>query len=147
MKCKFNEEDLILYYYDELESSVKKQIQSHLEKCGKCVLTLEKLRATLNRIELTEPGLSEVKWDNYRKRIYEKIEGESLRKKPFFFTPRFAQTVAVAALLLVTVFGGLKFYEKRQSDKFIMENYELMMDLELIEDLEILRYLEEIEEV
>ncbi len=50
-------------------------------------------------------------------------------------------------VMLFIGFGGLKFYESKQEDAFITNNFEFMNNFELLEEFEILQYLEEIENV
>ena len=146
MKCKYNEDELVLYYYDELEDVVKGKLKKHLEGCSECRSSLEKIKNAFDRIELQEPELSQAQWDNYRVRVHEKIEGRAPRGKSVLFKPAIIRAAVAAMFIIVVTFGGMKYYEVKESDKFIMENYELMLDLEFIEDLEILEYLDEIEE-
>ncbi len=144
MRCKEIQEELISYYYNELDETSKSEIEQHLRGCSKCISSLERLKTTLNSIEAKEPDLPHVFWQRYRRKVYGKIEGKK-RLKPLW-VPRFAPVaVTIIIALSLSIFGGIRLYESKQEKEFIAKNYELMKNLEFFEDLEILQNMEEIE--
>lgn len=145
MKCKEIEKHLVSYYYGEFEPSKRLEINNHLEACGKCMSSWERLRALLDAIKVKEPEMPESFWQDYRNKVYKKIEGKKSFSPVNLFKPRLVPAVAMVMILLFTVIGGLILYESKQEDAFISKNYELISDLELFEDFEILQYFEEIE--
>ncbi len=147
MKCNYNENDFVLYYYDELGLPERKAFEAHLKDCKRCASSIKKLKASLDSVNMPESELTADSSGQFRRKVYEKIEERSSRNSFILFRPGMVQTSALALLLLVTVIGGVRYYDARAERKFIMENYDLMMEIELFEDLEILEYLDEIEEV
>ncbi len=147
MKCNYTDKDLMLYYYEELDPSMTERLESHLKKCSQCTDSLNKLKATLDTIEIKDPEIEESFWTNYRAVVHKKIRERKSQNKTVLLRPRFIQSITAALLMLVIVFGGVRLYENRRQEIFIIENYELMMNIEMFEDYEMLQYLEEFEAV
>ena len=144
MKCKNIQKELISYYYQDLNDALKAEIERHLGTCDKCMSSWERLKTTLNNIETKEPDFPHAFWQEYRRKVYEKIEGKKASNLSRF--PGFAPALAAIVIVLsLSIFGGIRFYESKQERDFIAKNYELMKNLELFEDLEILEHMEEIE--
>jgi len=147
-RCKDVEKNLILYYYDEVDPSTKAELADHLESCTRCRSSWTQLKTTLDAIKIKEPELSESFWQDYLRKVHQKIEDKrSHRYFPLLLKPRFVQVVVTVVILLVIGFWGFKFYISKKEDAFIRENYELIKNLELFENFEILRHLDEIEGV
>jgi anti-sigma factor RsiW len=147
MKCKDVERDLILYYYGEIDDTLKSAISNHIASCDKCASAWERVKATLDISDVKDPELPESFWQNYRRKVYQKIED---KKSPAHFgllKPRLVQVAAMILVILLIGLGGGKLYKAKQEEAFITKNYELIKNFEMFEDFEILQHLEEIETV
>jgi anti-sigma factor RsiW len=146
MDCGFSERDILLYYYGEMDEAERKRLQRHLHGCERCGSRLSELREALDRLpaELQVPG---VNLDDFRVRVREKLERRQKRRGvlPLNLSP--VQAVVALLFVIVTAIGGMKLYHDRQEQRFIMENYELIVNMELLEDIEIIEHLEEFSEV
>lgn len=147
MKCKDVERDLILYYYGEIDDTLKSAIRNHIASCDKCAVAWERLKATLDISDVKEPELPESFWQGYRRKVYQKIEDKKSSARFGVLKPRFIQVAAMILVILLIGLGGGKLYKAKQEEAFITKNYELIKNFELFEDLEVLQNLEEIEAI
>ncbi len=147
MKCSDRERDLLLYYYDELDGTVREGMERHLDGCSSCAAAYAKLKTTLDGMELKEPELPESFWPSYNRKVYRKIEKRSNSKRWALFRPRFIQVGAMALVLIFVGIGGIKVYDAREERAFISENYALMSNMELLEEFDLMHNLDEVESV
>lgn len=98
-----------LYFYDELESRQRAEIEQHLSSCAECRRALEELRvirdALASRPDVSAPPAGD--WTAFMTRLDRALEAERTRPGVLPFGPRrgrFVAYVAMAALLaLVTI--------------------------------------------
>jgi predicted anti-sigma-YlaC factor YlaD len=66
--CKELEQDLVLYYYSELNDNNQKRMEGHLESCPSCRFFLEELKSLLPlTLKSDEPPT--VFWENYTREV------------------------------------------------------------------------------
>ena len=141
MKCRVTDEDLILYYYDELNLAQKRFIAKHLKECSRCNKAMEGLKKVLESVEVREPDLSEVFWQRLITKIVEATGTEN--RKRIHNIQSLLRPVMALLVLLVLALSGYQWYNKRQQQKFIASNVEMLLYLDLFENLEILEHLED----
>jgi hypothetical protein len=151
--CKSLEEDLVLYYYQELSEADKRRLEDHLGLCTGC----RKFSADLNRLLPQMKNVDELPqsfWDNYHREMVQKLTTQEdsrhwLRNRfaplQFWVLPAFG-TAAVAALALGLVFTktGTNFVTKKSpplpveiiADTNQLEFFKSMDLLESLDNLE-----------
>jgi len=143
MKCS-KRQDLVLYYYGELDEPEEKRLASHLEACGKCSAAWQRLKEELEGLHCEPPEMPESYWRDYQRGVRNKIGKRSPRR--FFFPARPLLQGAITAMLLAAVAtAGFHYYRGKQDRIMILQNYELLSELDLLEDFDLLRSLEEVE--
>ena len=70
--CARFEEDLILYHYRELSDAARHGIETHLEGCAACRLSLEELRSLLPKTVIADDPPA-VFWQSYSNDIHERL--------------------------------------------------------------------------
>jgi hypothetical protein len=85
--CKELEEDLVLYYYDEIADGEKRQIEQHLRKCNGCGRFLQDLNRLLPQMA-ARPELPQSFWDNYYRETLAKLKHH--REQKFHWRDLFA---------------------------------------------------------
>ncbi|MBI5196174.1 MAG: hypothetical protein HZA10_07620 [Nitrospirae bacterium] len=147
MQCKEVQKELVNYYYNEAGNVLKSAVDEHLGYCDNCASSLEKLKKTLNGIKIKEPALPDAFWKRYSQKVYKKIDSKKPHRERtswLFRLPRLIPAAAIAMALLAVFWGGIKFYESKQENTFISQNYDFIKNLDLFEEYEILQNLQEI---
>ena len=111
--CRKYEEDLVLYYYDEIADQERSNVDRHLASCDGCKRFLDDLRSLLPQMTRTEE-LPQSFWDNYYRQTLAKISHHEEKKQRWrswlapvqsWVMPAFG-TVAVAVLVVGLMFGN-----------------------------------------
>ncbi|HXV78700.1 MAG TPA: zf-HC2 domain-containing protein [Candidatus Binatia bacterium] len=155
--CKQFEEDLVLYYYGELETNERAAVKEHVQACEPCRLHLKELESILP-LTLKPDEPPQAFWDNYTQEMRRKLsvarEGKpgwwsSLESflKPWAIP--LSATAAVALLALTLTFGkgfwGPK--EVPQEDEAFMEilpaaeNMEFFKTMDVLDAMDFLEYM------
>lgn len=145
--CRQFEEDLVLYYYGELESNEHETVKDHVQGCDPCRLYLKELESILP-LTLKPDEPPQAFWDNYSREMRRKLtaarEGKSWwQSLASFFQPwaiPVSATAAVAVLAL-TLSLGKGFWAPRevpQEDKAFMEILPAAENLEFFKTMEVL---------
>ncbi|NIO11453.1 MAG: hypothetical protein GTO40_26905 [Deltaproteobacteria bacterium] len=71
--CKEYENDLILFYYGELEGDESSRVEAHLRKCVACRQSIESMRSLLPRT-VTEDHPPQSFWDDYSREMRIKLD-------------------------------------------------------------------------
>ncbi len=153
MKCDEIQNELILYYYKELDSEKSAVVDTHLKQCQTCRDMLKEIEETLRLVDQRrdiEPG--EELWDSYLDNVYQKIDESSpLARfyKNVFIEPKLAPILATSLLVIILVASSSlylvnknKTYEQMQ----LAQNIDLFMDFDLIQNLDLLENLELLQE-
>lgn len=141
MICKDAREKLVEYYYKELPRDAEDSVSQHLEQCRSCRDCYNELSDMLSTIRLQEPMLPERFWTDLDKEVFSRIDMKN--KSIFLFRP--VPAFIAVLLLIAVVFGGGRYFNSKQTQDYIAENYELLHDLELYENLEFFEHMDEIE--
>jgi len=147
MDCRYDDRDILLYYYGDLDRIEYERLNEHLRSCAKCRDRLSVLKDTLDSLpsELRVP--EEVNLENFHARVRQKLERQNERRSAVLPSLKPVYAVVVILFVIVTAIGGIKFYNEKQEQKFIMENFELIVNIDMLEDIEIIEHLEEFGEV
>ncbi len=142
MRCPLKDEDLILYYYEELSEKEMQSLGLHLKECKDCSSKWSTLKGKLDQMTFSDPELDERFWQGLAERISQKVS--TSRKSRTFLFPVLKPALFLL-LIIVMLFTGYRWYITQKEEQFIVENRELLENLELIENLELLEHLEELE--
>ncbi|RME68768.1 MAG: hypothetical protein D6778_01440 [Nitrospirae bacterium] len=140
MKCKLKEEQLVMFYYDEVSPSEKEFIRKHIAECQTCMKRYTALKKTLDGICFDEQGLSFAEWVALKRKVLDRVSPE---RRAFLWRPVVGFIVLV--LLVIGGYIGFRTYQKTQEQRFISQNYELLINLDFYQDLEVLEKIEEID--
>lgn len=153
MKCDEIQNELIPYYYKELDSEKRAVVDTHLKECQTCRDMLKEIEETLSLVDKrvsVEP--KEELWDSYLDNVYEKIDESSFFPrlyKNIFLEPKLAPILAASLLVTILVTSSSlylinknKTYEQMQ----LAQNIDLFMDFDVIQNLDLLENLELLEE-
>jgi len=142
MKCEFVRDQFIDYYYKELPPDAILEISRHLEQCASCKEHYQARIEMLDAIKLKGPEMPERFWSGLLRKIFERI-GRTRERRIFIFRP--APAFATLLLLIVMIFGGIRYFDSRRTENLIAENFGLLQQFELYENLELFEHMEEIE--
>jgi hypothetical protein len=154
--CPNMEQDLVLYYYRELESADEKSVQLHLETCSACRAYLQSMTALLPLTVLTEEP-TQAFWDNYNREMRQKL-AEVNEKKTWWhsltalFQPWPIPAIAVAAVaaLALTITLGKGFRPASEippNDQDLIEVLPLAENLEFFKNMEVLDSMDFLEQI
>src|SRR3954449_9344698 len=109
--CKSLEEDLVLYYYQEVSETDKRRLEDHLDLCTGCRKFIADLHRLLPQMKNVDE-LPQSFWDKYHREMVQKLTAQEESRhwlRDFFAPLRFWMlpafgTAAVAALALGLVF-------------------------------------------
>jgi anti-sigma factor RsiW len=141
------DEDLVLFYYGELDGQNRSRIEVHLAACPAC-------RAELNDIERTLAPLPQASVQLTAAEIRQfaaRVSARAVRRRQGI-APAFGGALAAAAVLAVTLFtlqpwGGtpspsLPTKGSHVAEVDVVRNLDLLQNLDLLENLDTLQALE-----
>lgn len=152
MKCKDVQKNLVLFYYQEADTSLQKELKDHLDSCHGCQTFYAQARSTLQNID--DFDLEEIKstmyWDRFTAQVMEKVQAPKIAKcwQEYIMIPRRLIPAVVAfAILLVVAIPRFRVYqaEKRMEQQLVQE-LELVEHMDILENLELLENMEELEQ-
>lgn len=129
MKCNQVSDNLIFYYYNELEHSKMQEIKKHLDTCEKCRMEYNKLALVLDYAQKEkEFKASDNLWTKISMNIgYQQPHEHNNSKLITYF-----QAVAIAAAIAIAVFLGT-LIGSTYADKYYLANQtNLSYDEELL---------------
>ncbi len=156
MKCKKIQQDMVNYYYQELDNAARSEITRHLETCAACRQTYAQIKKVLTMVakEQVERDKSSAFWQDFQYKVYQKLEAEKAASSWWqgLLVPRRLMPVlagAVIMLLIIVTSARLTKHgpEMTSSDLQIAQELELIENYELIQDLELLENLPEAEQL
>lgn len=136
-----NDEQLILYYYGELDAPDRKTLAVHLEGCPACQTALVELQVSLAAVPQPELKLSAAEKLQFTEKVTEKARRRSTRFLPAWGGALAAGVVMVAVLWLqpaeqlAPVAPGMS----TMADFEMLEQLELLQEIELLQDLDLLQ--------
>lgn len=152
--CKAYEQDLVLYYYGELQGGELDRMEAHLQACESCGHTLESLRSMLP-LALKDDQPPQSFWDDYSRELRGKLDQveakESwwdrilslLRSWP---VPVAATTVVLLLALTLTLNHTLRKPEQMPPlNEEIIEIFRMADDVEFYKNLDLLDSMEMLE--
>ena len=152
--CKSLEEDLVLYYYQEVSEADKRRLDDHLCVCAGCRKFIGDLHRLLPQMKSVDE-LPESFWDNYHREMVQKLSAHEESRHwlrdlfaplQFWLLPAFG-TAAVAALALGLVFTktGTNFVAKRPPATLPVEIIADTNQLEFFKSMDLLESLDNLE--
>ncbi len=156
MKCKEIQQDMVNYYYQELDNAARSEITRHLETCAACRQTYVQIKNALALVarEQLEKDKSSAFWQDFQYKVYHKLEAEKTAGfwwQGLLMPRRLVPALAGAVILLLIIVTSARLVkhgpEMTSSDLQIAQELELIENYELIQDLEILENLPEAEQL
>jgi predicted anti-sigma-YlaC factor YlaD len=154
--CQNMEQDLVLYYYRELESADEKAVQLHLENCSACRGYLQNMTALLPLTVLTEEP-TEAFWDSYNREMRQKL-AQVKEKKTWWHSlislfqpwpvPAIAVVTVAALALTITLGKGFRSASEIPSnDQDLIEVLPLAENLDFFKNMEVLDSMDFLEQM
>lgn len=151
--CTKFEQDLVLYYYGELEGSERNALESHIRDCEGCALSLRGLGSLLPRTVKADEPPPEF-WHDYSREMRHKLADLRERKSWWrswrfsfqpFAIPALATTAVVALALTLTLGKSLWTSKAAPTDDAaflevlpIAENLEFFTTMEVLDAMDLL---------
>jgi hypothetical protein len=154
--CKKFEQELVLYYYDELAGNDRNKVDSHIAACEPCRLYLAEMRSLLP-LTVAADSPPQTFWDDYSREMRHKLA--AVQESPSWWqsflsllqprrVPAFAATAVILIALTLTFGKGLwRTNDLPQDDEAFMEvlpvteNLEFFTHLEVLDSLDLLEFL------
>jgi anti-sigma factor RsiW len=154
--CKPFEEDLVLYYYGELDSPGRTAVESHIQSCEPCRSYVKEMQVILPlTVKPDEPP--QAFWEEYSREMRRKLTQVGERKSWWRSLTSFLQpwvipvtATAVVAVLAVTLTLGKGFWGSKeipQDDEAFMEIMPAAENLEFFKTMEVLDAMDLLEDM
>ena len=153
MECDRIKDELIPYYYKELDTEEESLVKEHLSACDTCSRAFRQIERTLKTVDERsgfEP--TEEFWNSYLEKVYEKVERGSFMNRmlvDIFLEPK-AVPVTAAGVLVFLMIASSSIYLLNKNRNYeqmqLAQNIDLFRDFDVIEDLEVLENLEFLQE-
>jgi predicted anti-sigma-YlaC factor YlaD len=154
--CTNWEEDLVLYYYGELDGSERATIEGHVQRCEACRSYLKEMESILPlTVEPDEPP--QAFWDNYSREMRGKLTEVTARKSWWQSLASFLQpwaipvsATAIVAILALTLTLGKGFWSSKevpQDDEAFLEILPAAENLEFFKTMEVLDAMDFLEDM
>jgi hypothetical protein len=153
--CKQFEEDLVLYYYQDLPETDRGRLEGHVHECRRCSHFLEDLGKLLPQATGAKEELPPFFWPKYCAEVMDKIQ---VAERPWWrnliaparvwLLPAFG-TAAVAVLAVTLVFGKAGWNSQPEAPAALPQeilvdaaNVEFFKSMDLLESLSVLEKME-----
>ena len=137
------EQDLVSYYYGDLDPSARAHLEAHLEGCAACRENLADIRRLLDGIPREEPELAPADLGRFAARVAGRATARRSRRVPVWGGALAAAAVVVSIILVRWPdFAPEISPAPATSEIKILSELELLQDLDLLENLELLQELE-----
>jgi hypothetical protein len=145
--CENMEQDLVLYYYQELESAQRTGVEIHINDCPACRHYLEEMTSIMRlTVKVDEPP--ETFWSDYSREMRQKL-ADARDKQPWWRSwtsllqpwPRPALAMAAVVALALTITFGKGFWRTQESppdDQALIEVLPVAENLEFFKNMEVL---------
>jgi anti-sigma factor RsiW len=141
--CRYREEDLLLYYYGELDPAARSGLEEHLETCSSCRDWLRQLSCLLDSIPRPEIEITPAEITRFAARVAERA-GAGRVWRPSL--PVWGGALAAAAVLIVTLVADRPHpLTPASSGSTQVAKLEMLQRLDLLQDFELLQELELLE--
>ncbi|HXG50538.1 MAG TPA: zf-HC2 domain-containing protein [candidate division Zixibacteria bacterium] len=152
--CGELEQDLILFYYGDLEGRARRELEAHLPGCPGCSRYLRELRTMLPRTVEPDDPPPEF-WESYDREMRSKLQILDERRwsdrwRSWFARPRWALPALAAAAVLAlaltfTLDPGGPRRRTPPADEAMIELLPIAENLEFFETMEVLDALDVLE--
>jgi predicted anti-sigma-YlaC factor YlaD len=153
--CQGFEEDLVLYYYQDLSEADRGRLEEHVGECRRCGHFLDELAKLLSQAAGASQELPPFFWPQYSAEVMEKIQ---IAQRPWWrnlmaparlwMMPALG-TAAVAVLALGLVFGNRAWNPRPEAVATVPQellvdavNVEFFKSMDLLESLPVLEKME-----
>jgi len=135
-------EDLLLYYYGELNGQRYRELTEHLATCAVCNKEWQRLQVTLEQVPRPTIELAPAERRKFAARVAERAQRRN-RSKLWLWGGALTAT-AVLALSLIARPPGIVPGQgnKLVADAAVVQELDLLQNLELLEELDLLQDLE-----
>ena len=145
--CPNMEEDLVLYYYNELAGAQHAQVEAHINDCAPCRLYLQEMTSILpSTIMADDPP--ETFWTDYNREMRLKLS-EMREKKTWWRSlvgwlqpwPRSALAMAAVVALALTITLGKTWWQSSEptpDDQALIEAMPMAENLEFFKNMDVL---------
>jgi len=151
--CASREQDLVLYYYGELNDAERIAVETHIGECAGCGRYLDQMRSILPlTVQADNPAQSF--WDNYSRELRHKLDEKAQRAwwqrvkewlQPWAIPAMAAAAIAVLALTFTLGKGFFHGNDLPPEDQSLMEALPVAENLEFFANMEILDALDLLE--
>ena len=136
------EQDLVTYYYGELDPSARAQLEAHLEGCSACRKNLAGIRHLLDGLPREEVELAPADLGRFAARVAGRAKARRSRQVPVW-----GGAIAAAAVLTGIVLLRWPDSAPEISPAPAVSEIKILSELELLQDLELLENLEWLQEL
>jgi anti-sigma factor RsiW len=140
-------DQLLLYYYGELDGSRLQQVENHLQHCDACRAELLSLQNVLGLLPTNLPALTASELSRFSARVM-----DQLPRRRYFRRPAIGWALAgtVVVLLSLNLRQGLetpgpeqiRVIHQMSVEQEVMNQLELLQNLDLLENLDLLQQLD-----
>ena len=145
--CENMEPDLVLYYYDELESAQRTGVDLHIKDCAVCRSYLAEM-ASIMPLTVKNDEPPETFWNDYSREMRQKL-AEARDKQPWWQglmslfqpwpRPALAMAAVIALALTITFGKGLwRTQESPPDDEALIEVLPVAENLEFFKNMDVL---------
>ncbi len=140
-----DQQQLTLYYYNELANDALQQVENHLNGCRECRTTLEQLKASLATIPITKLELDSAEKHRFTEQVMAATKSSRPWRKPIWASTLAAGAAVVLAIIIMpTSQQPLEKHNPALAEIEVLEQLELLQDLDILQDLELLEALEDL---
>ena len=145
--CDQSEEDLVLYYYGELNGDERSAVEGHIQSCEPCRLYLKEMESVLP-LTVKQDDPPQPFWDDYSREMRRKL-ADAQEKRSWWqnvaswFQPWAVPALATAAvaILALTFTLGKGFFRPKEAppdDQAFIEMLPVADNLEFFKNMEVL---------
>jgi len=135
-------EDLLLYYYGELDGQRCRELADHLESCASCRNEWRQLQRTLDGVPSPTIEMAPSETSRFAARVAARAQRPG-RGRLWLWGGAVTATVVLALSLIARPPGMLPSRDnKLVADAAIAQELELLQNMELLEELDLLQDLE-----
>lgn len=137
------EQDLVSYYYGDLDLPARVRLEAHLKGCPACRENLAGIRSLLDGIPREEPELPDVDLGRFVARVTDRVSARRGRRISAW-GGALAAAAVLAGILLVRWPDSAPNIRSSSSvsEISVLQDMELLQELDLLENLEWLQELE-----
>lgn len=132
-----NEEQLVLYHYDELTLPERQKVETHLQGCPDCRAELNDLQAALAIVPQMKLEFSEAEKLRFAEQVTDRV-----RRSPRHLRAAWGGVFATAALV-----AGVMFFSPADLPQSVVPSEPAVAEFEMLEQLDLLQELDLLKEL